>query len=185
MGDLQQVRNKFITAAAALFLACVALLVYRLWPGTSHSIQQQQDAELRQKIALLNHEISIWKASDPAKIQQDLNRFYAENIATRGSEISKQLEKLLQDTGVTAQSIVYPAVTDKPPLPGVQFVKAETVVTGDYAKIAKFIHAMEQDKMLFLIDKVSLVGQQEHGSVSLQITFTTFLREAGPAKGRS
>ena len=185
MGDLQQVRKKFITAAAVLLLASVALLVYRLWPGSSHSIQQAQEAELRQKIALLNHEISLRKSSDPAKIQQDLNRFYNENIATRGSEISKQLEKLLQDKGVTAQSIVYPAVTDKPPLPGVQFVKVETVVTGDYANIARFINAVEQSKMLFLIDKIGLSGQQEKGSVSLAITFVTFLREGGTAKGRT
>jgi hypothetical protein len=185
MGNLLQARKKFMTAAGALFLINVALLVDRLWPGTSHSIQQAQEADLRQKVAVLNHEIALWKNSDPAKIQQDLNRLYAENIATRGSQVSKQLEKLLQDTGVTAQSILYPDLTDKPPLPGVQWVKVETVVTGDYAKIAQFINAVEQNKMLFLIDKINLSGQQERGIVSLQITFTTFLKEGGGAKGRT
>jgi hypothetical protein len=156
-----------------------------LWPGTSHTIQQAQEAALKQKIAVLKHDISIRKNSDPAKVQQDLNRLYADNIPTRGSQISKQLEKLLQDSGVAAQSIHYPDVNEKAPLPGVQWVRVETVVTGDYANIAKFINSVEQSKMLFLIDKIGLSGQQEKGTVSLAITFVTFLKEGGSAKGRT
>jgi hypothetical protein len=50
-------------------------------------------------------------------------------------------------------------------------------VTGDYAKIARFVNAMEQSKLLFIIDKISLSNQQG-GSVTLQISFDTFLKEA-------
>jgi hypothetical protein len=185
MGNLQEIRRKYITAAVALGLISVALVVYLQWPGSSHAEREAQRTGLQQRNAQLTHEIELRKNSDPVKVQQALDRFYAENIATRGSQISKQLEKLLQETGVTAQSIRYPDITEKPPLPGVQLVKIETVVTGDYPKIALFINKVEQDKMLFLIDKVSLSGQTERGSVSLQITFTTFLREATGAKART
>src|SRR5215467_9525852 len=188
MGNLQGIRKKFIAAAVALGLISVALVVYLQWPGSRHSVQQAKEAELRQKNAVLTREIALHKGSDPGKVQQALDRFYAENIATRGSQVSKQLEKIVQETGVVAQSIRYPDVTEKPPLPGVQWMKIETVVTGDYSKIARFIHSVEQDKMLFLIDKVSLnglSGQQERGSVSLTITFTTFLREDTGARART
>jgi hypothetical protein len=43
--------------------------------------------------------------------------------------------------------------------------------------VAKFINALEQSDLIFIIDQVSLSGQ-ESGTVSLQIKFETFLREA-------
>jgi hypothetical protein len=52
----------------------------------------------------------------------------------------------------------------------------DTTVTGDYLKVARFINAMEQAKLLFIIDKISLTSE-EGGKVTLQITFDTFLRE--------
>jgi len=185
MRNLQEIRKKYITAAVALGLVSLALIVYLQWPGSSHAERETERADLQQRNAQLTHEIELRKSTDPEKVQQALDRFYAENIATRGSQISKQLEKIFQETGVTAQSIRYPDITEKPPLPGVQWVKIETVVTGDYPKIAQFINRVEKDKMLFLIDKVSLSGQQERGSVSLQITFTTFLQEGTGAKART
>jgi hypothetical protein len=59
----------------------------------------------------------------------------------------------------------------------VQRVKIETTVTGEYAKVAGFINAMEQDKFVFIIDQISLTGQ-EGGVVSLQIKAETFLKES-------
>jgi hypothetical protein len=50
-------------------------------------------------------------------------------------------------------------------------------VTGEYAKVAGFINAMEQDKLVFIIDQISLTGQ-EGGVVSLQIKAETFLKES-------
>ncbi len=50
-------------------------------------------------------------------------------------------------------------------------------MSGEYPKLAHFINAIEQDKMLFVIDEVTLSSQQ-NGMVTLQIKLHTFLKEA-------
>ena len=64
-----------------------------------------------------------------------------------------------------------------------QRIDIDTTVTGEYAKVAKFINAMEQDKFVFIIDQISLTSQ-ESGVISLQIKFETFLKETQRAMQR-
>jgi cytoskeletal protein RodZ len=178
MGDLQKTRRRFVIAVAALAVVNVALLAYLLWPGSSASAQEEQEAALQQRYNSLKAEVERWKGSDPARIREDLKKFYAEDVPVRSSQISEQIEKLMKETGVSAPAISYsPETAEKTALPGVQKIKVETTVTGDYAKVARFINSMEQANLLFIIDKVSLSGQ-ERGNVTLQITFSTFLKEA-------
>jgi Tfp pilus assembly protein PilO len=178
MGDLEQTRKRFVTVAVSLGVINLALLVYLLWPGTSHAAQQADEAALQQKYATLKLEVERWQASNPENTREDLKRLYAEDVPARWSQISQQIEKLLKENGVSAQSIHYvPDNDEKSALPNVQRIKIDTSVTGDYTKVAKFINAMEQNKLLFIIDKISLSGQAEGGTVTLQITFNTFLKE--------
>jgi hypothetical protein len=69
-------------------------------------------------------------------------------------------------------------------LPDVQRVSIETTVNGEYAKVARFINAMEQDKFVFIIDQIAL-NSQEGGVVSLQIKAETFLKENASAAATS
>lgn len=190
MGDLDRTRKKFIAAAAVLGLIALPLLVYLVWGG-SQSAQQAQEADLEQQIRTLTKEIALRKSSDPAKTREDLRQLYASGVPSRQSQISQRLEKLFQESGVTPQSIRYtPDTSSKITLPDVQQLKVETTVTGDYTKIARFINAVEQDKLLFLIDRISLNSQQarsqqEQGGVSLQITFNAFLKEAAETSGKA
>lgn len=178
MGDVQSTRKRFLIAAVALAAVNVLLLAYLLWPGSSASAQEEQEAALQQRNNSLKAELERWKGSDPATTRADLKEFYADNVPVRSSQISEQLEKIIKDTGVRAPAIRYsPEAAQKTALPFVQQIKVETTVTGDYAKVAKFINAMEQAKLLFIIDKVSFSGQ-EGGTVTLQITFNTFLKES-------
>jgi hypothetical protein len=176
MGDLQTIRKRFWIATAVLSLVCVALLAYLLRPGSSAAAQEAQEDSLQQRVNGLKAEVENRKSSNPQKTRDDLKKFYAGDIPVRSSQVSEQLEKIIKDTGVTAPAIRYsPVAPDKTPLPSVEIIKVDTTVSGDYSKVAKFINAMEQAKVLFIIDKVSLTGQ-EGGNVTLQITFTTFLK---------
>jgi len=178
MGDLQATKKRFWIVAALLGLISLALLAYLLRPGSSAAAQEAQEAALQQRINQLKADVEKWKNSNPERTRADLKTLYAEDVPIRSSQISEQIEKIIKDTGVTAPAIRYsPEAQDKASLPSVQQVKVETTVSGDYAKVAKFINAMEQAKLLFIIDKVSLTGQ-EGGNVTLQITFTTFLKYA-------
>lgn len=174
MGNLRRVKQRLILAATVLAAINLALLVYLLWAGSgSPSLQALQG-----RYSSLQRDVELWQKSNPEKTRADLKQFYADNLPARYSQITQRLDKLIRDAGVQAQTIHYPQETvEKGAPPDVQQIKIETNVTGDYAKVARFINALEQDKMLFIIEKISLTGQQG-GVVSLQITFDTFLRQA-------
>jgi hypothetical protein len=188
MDDLKKIRTRFVVAVAVLAAVNVALLAYLLWPGSSAKAQEAQEAALQQRANSLKAEVENRKGGDPAKIREELKKFYAEDVPERSSQISEQIENLIKDTGVIAPAIRYSTDTaQKTTLPGVQQVKVDTTVSGDYIKVAKFINGMEKAPLLFIIDKVSLTGQ-EGGVVTLQITFTTFLKEvsaSGPGAPRT
>jgi hypothetical protein len=177
MDKLQGVRQRFILGSALLGALNLALLVYVFWSGSGNP----SFTSLQQKYTDLKIDVARREKSNPEKTREELKRFYAEDIPAHDSQISEQVDKLTRDAGVAAPSIQYPKNTnpEKNGLPGVQEIRIETNVSGDYEKVARFINALEKDKMLFIIDKISLTGQQG-GTVSLQITFSTFLREPEP-----
>jgi hypothetical protein len=174
MGDLLTIRKRFVVGVTVLGAINLALLVYLLWPTPA----QRSPEALQQQYKSLSREVELWKKSNPEKTRADLKQLYADNLPGRWSQISQQVDKLIRETGVTAQSIHYPTENaEKGALPDVQQVKIETTVTGDYSKVARFINALEQDKLLFIIERISLSGQEGGAVVSLQITFDTFLKE--------
>lgn len=175
MGNLLQTRHRFIAAATVLGAICLALVLYLFWGGSSGPSLEA----LQTQHANLKREVALWEKSNPDKTRADLEQFYSENLPVRVSQISQRVDKLILESGVTTPSVHYPAdssPTAKNALPDIEEIKVETNVTGDYAKVARFINALEQDKMLFIIDKISLAGEQG-GAVSLQISFSTFLRQ--------
>src|SRR5215472_1728822 len=140
MGNLARVQRRFIVAVTVLGVINLALVIYLLWGGPSgpslESLQQQYNA--------LEREVESRQKGNPDQTRTDLKQFYSDNLPSRGSQISEQVEKLTRNAGVTAQSIHYPtesAEKAEKNLPaGVQQVKIETNVTGDYAKVARFIN---------------------------------------------
>lgn len=179
MGDLENIQKQFATAATILGLAILALLVYLMWPGSSPSALEAKRESLQEQYNSLDREVKLWQSSNPEKTSADLKVLYT-SIPNRYSQISQHIQKLSQETGVSATSIKYSIdnTGEKTELPGVQRIKIETTISGDYGKVARFINAMEQDPLLFIIEKISLSPQPEGRAVSLQITFDTFLKGA-------
>ncbi|HLW55185.1 MAG TPA: GspMb/PilO family protein [Candidatus Angelobacter sp.] len=172
--ELARLKRRFVAIATILGVISAGLLTYLLWPGSAGP----RPAELREQYISLKSEVALWKKSNPDAVRSDLNQFYSADVPSKWSEISQRMEKLIQATGVTASSgIHYPVDNqEKGTLPGVEQVKIETTVTGDYSKVARFINALEQDKTFFIIDKIAL-SSQEGGTVSLNISVVTFLRQ--------
>jgi type IV pilus assembly protein PilO len=54
-------------------------------------------------------------------------------------------------------------------------------LAGDYRPLVQFINALERDKMFFVIDGVTLNGQQS-GTVNLRLRLTTYLRGGAAAE---
>jgi Tfp pilus assembly protein PilO len=181
MRDLQKIRQRVFTVLAILGFICAGLLVYLLWPGSSISAQREQAEALQQQYKALSHEVEPLNGIEGKLMQTraDIKNFYKETVPSRASEISLRLEKISQGAGVQNQGIRYSNKTtpDKNDLPGFQRLDIDTSVSGEYPKLAHFINAIEQDKVMFVIDQVTLSSQQ-NGMVTLQIKLHTFLKEA-------
>ena len=54
-------------------------------------------------------------------------------------------------------------------------------LSGDYRPLMQFLNSLERDKMFFVIDGVTLTGQQS-GTVNLRLRLTTYLRGVAPAE---
>ncbi|HZS27664.1 MAG TPA: type 4a pilus biogenesis protein PilO [Candidatus Angelobacter sp.] len=179
MGSLNRVKTKFTLVVVLLSIVDLALIGYLFWPGSSPSSRQAQEKKLQQQEATLEHEVAPLQdlGSKLAETRVDVKKFYEQKIPSQSSEISQHLEKLVQETGVTTQGFHYAEEKpDKNDLPDVQRIGIDTAVSGEYAKVARFINALEQDKYVFIITQIALTSS-EGGGVSLQIKFETFLRE--------
>jgi Tfp pilus assembly protein PilO len=184
-GKLAKIRKRFTVALTILVIADVALLAFLLWPGSSASAQRTQEEALQQQSRTLAAEVAPLRGMDQKLVQTraDVKSLYQERIPAHWSVVSQELERLTRDTGVTTRAIKYnPVKSEKGGLPDVQSIEIDTSITGEYSKVARFINAIEQDKLLFIISQISLTGE-EGGQVTLQIKFQTFIKEPSATSG--
>ena len=109
------------------------------------------------------------------KIQQaklDQQGFYEKRFPASDSEVLKELGALAVKNDVLLARGQY--AYGKPNQGLVEF-RMEASLSGDYAPIVRFINGLERDKLFFLIESITLNGQQ-NGVVSLRMRLTTFLR---------
>jgi uncharacterized membrane protein YuzA (DUF378 family) len=173
MNNLAKTRRQFTLILAVLGAVNLLLIVYLLLPGSSASGKAAREQSLQTQVKSLGREVT--------PLRGDVQWLYAQKIPGQFSQISQHFYKLVEEAGVTAQGIHYTedktGKAEKHDLPDVQRIDIDTTVSGDYAKVAHFINAMEQDKFVFIIDQISL-NSQESGIISLQIKFQTFLKES-------
>ena len=187
MKDLVRIRKRFFTVLAILAVIDAVFLVYLLWPGSSISGRHAREQALTQQERNLTREVGPLKNIDAEllKTRSDIDTFYTDRVPDRWSEISAELDKLTREAGVVPQSIHYTAnKPDKDDLQNVQRVEIGTSVAGEYDKVARFINSLEQDKLMFIIEEVTLTGK-EGGAVTLEIKFQTFLKEAAQDRAQS
>jgi Tfp pilus assembly protein PilO len=183
MGSLAKIKQQFTLVVAVLGIVDILLIGYLLWPGSSVAAKHAKEQALQQQASALKEQVAplqgIGEKLDKTRV--DIRKFYEQKVPSQFSEISKHVEKLIQETGVTAPTGIHYGQerndkTDKNDLPDVQKISIDTSVTGEYEKVARFINAVEQDKYVFVITQISL-NSQDGSMVSLQIKFETFLKE--------
>ncbi len=183
MNNLAKVQKRFTLILSVLGAVDLLLIISLLLPGSSPAARLAQEESLRQQKKALTNEVAPLNGIDKklAQTRVDVKKFYEQKVPSQFSQISQHLEKLMKEAGVTTAGIRYNqdrnASNEKNELPDVQRINIETTVTGEYAKVARFINAMEQDKFVFIIDQIALTSQ-ESGVVSLQIKFETFLKQS-------
>lgn len=177
MTGLQKMRKRF-TLLVVVFLAVdAALIAYLLWPAASPHVRDEEERRLHADLGEKMRDVAPLTGIDDKLTQTRVNikKFMAERILGQSSQISNEIHRLARENGVTLQGIRYKF--DPAALPNLQKVEIDTGISGDYLKIAHFVNAVERDKLLFVINQVTLSAPQG-GAVQLQIKFQTFLKEA-------
>jgi type IV pilus assembly protein PilO len=171
--------NLHFAGVGLLVLVNIYLLVHMafLWRAASSN---NAAAVTEQKIELKTAEVAAQPLRGlDAKLDlatADADRFYRQRLPATPSEFAAELGALTKKQNVrfVRGAYVYKAV-----LPGsageLTQVQIDASLSGDYRPLVQFINSLERDKMFFVIDSVTLSGQQS-GTVNLRLRLRTFLR---------
>lgn len=113
----------------------------------------------------------------------DADRFYKQRLPFANSEVASELGALAKKQGVKLTRVQY---SYGPVMAGttgaLTEVRMDASLSGDYRPLVLFMNGLERDKMFFLIDGVTLTGQQS-GTVGLRLKLTTYLRSPVGVEG--
>ncbi len=110
----------------------------------------------------------------PAKVQASSNqaaRFYDQRMPTNYSSIAAELDSLALKTNVRKTRVQY---TQVPAVENLAEVRMDVSMSGEYAPMMRFINGLERDRMFFIINGLTLTGQQG-GTVGVRLRLTTYI----------
>jgi hypothetical protein len=176
MASIREVRKTLLPVVIGLVILDLACGVYLLSPaGRSRAARQRDLDALQAQLAAKRTEVLPTRGMD-GKLKQastDINGFYKERFPEQYSSVTEELGKLAAANGVQMSAVKY---DDKDaPVEGLRQLNIELAISGSYLQEAKFINALERDKLFFVIDGVTLGEQQ--GNVRLQLKVETYLRD--------
>ena len=112
-----------------------------------------------------------------AQATKDADRFYKQRLPFANSAVYAELGALAKKQGVKLTRVQY--ADPVPVLAGTAGAVTEdqmdASLSGDYRPLVLFINGLERDKEFFMIQSLTLTGQQS-GTVGLRLRLTTFLR---------
>lgn len=166
-------------------LACLALLnlylLVHLGILWSEARGQSADALAAQRAQLLTaQQLSKPLQGLDVKLRTAdvvANRFYAQRLPVSYSEIATQLGVLKKEDNVRLAGANYSQepVVDVSSMGPLTEVRIDARLSGDYIGLVRFLNGLERDKVFFVINGVTLTGQ-ESGRVNLRMKLTTYLR---------
>jgi Tfp pilus assembly protein PilO len=161
MPDLRQTRKKMKIALGILLGVDVVAVVVLLSPlvGSADSRRQELN-RLWTELQLKTHQVEPLRDLDKkVKVANgQIADFYKTRFPARDSQILIQLGKLAVANGVSIETAKY-TVKDSE-VGQLQRVEIDAALTGNYVSLARFINALERDDMVFIIDSITLGGEQ-------------------------
>lgn len=177
MRDLLALRRRFVVLAVVLGVVIVASAGFLLTPyGQSKERLEDEYGRLLAERNQKQVESGPLGNIDQKLVEarQQIDAFYRDRLPGQYSDISAELAKQASANGVKLGGVKYDLDKDAP-APGVRTVHITAGITGNYVNIAKFINALERDKMLLVPASVDLTESQ--AGVSLDLKLDTYLRE--------
>jgi hypothetical protein len=161
-----------LTVLALYFVAHLVLVFQGLKAHDAEALDQQR-VELRSAELAAMPLRGLDKKLEASTA--DADAFYAKRLPYAVSQVAAELGALTKREGVHLTRIQY---TYAPVLSGagaLTEVKMDASISGDYRPIVQFINATERDRVFFVINGITLSGQQT-GQVNLRLRLTTYLR---------
>jgi len=176
MPDLRQTRKNLKTALAIMAGIDVLAAVIYFSPiiGSAESRRQELNT-LQTELITKTRQVAPLKDL-PQKVvlaSHQIDEFYKKRFPTQESQILTELGKLTSANGVSIEQVKY-KVKDAE-AGGLRPVEMEADFAGNYTSLAKFINALERDQVFFIINSVTLGGQQQ-GPVKLGVKLETYLK---------
>jgi hypothetical protein len=167
-----------------LALVNVYLLAHMafLWHASSN---YNADAMEQQQIALKTAGIAVepLRGLDAKLVMSttEADEFYKQRLPGSDSQIAGELGVLTKKAGVRLAGAQYVHAAVLAGSAGeLTELRIDARLSGDYRPLVLFLNSLERDKMFFVINGVSLTGQQS-GTVNLRLRLTTYLRGGMPA----
>jgi type IV pilus assembly protein PilO len=176
MPDLRRTRKRMKTALGVLLgIDLIAVIVWFSPLVGSTASRRQQLNQLWSELRSKTQQVEPLRNLDKKVViaNQQIADFYKKRFPAQDSQIANQLGKLATENGVTIEAARYKV--DEIELGHLEPVEMEAQLSGNYVAVAKFINALERDEMFFIIDGITLAGEQK-GPIKLQMRFETYLK---------
>jgi type IV pilus assembly protein PilO len=165
-------------AGVALLLILNLVLGVRLFLAWSTLRAANSDELAREQVAYRALELETRPLHDlPAKVVKantQAGDFYASRFPAAYSTITAALEDLATRNSVRRTRTSY---VQAPSIAGLAEVRIDTSLSGEYAPLMHCINGLERSKTFFIINGLTLTGQQG-GLVNLRLRLTTYLHAA-------
>jgi type IV pilus assembly protein PilO len=176
-GNLLSVLNLHF-AGVALLLILNLVLGVRLFLAWNTLRAASADELAREQIAYRALELETRPLHDlPAKVVKantQAQDFYAGRFPSAYSTITASLDDLATKNSVRRTRTSY---VQTPGVAGLVEVRIDTSLSGEYAPLMHYINGLERSKTFFIINGLTLTGQQG-GTVNLRLRLTTYIHAA-------
>lgn len=179
MPDLRQTRKKIVTALIIMAVADVLALVVYVSPlvGSAES-RKLAIASLQAELTAKTRQVAPLRDLDGphGKVQlakRQIAEFYKRRIPGQDSQIAAEFGKLASENGVSIEQVRYKLA--EATIGNLQPKELDADLSGNYTSLARFINALERDDMFFIINSITLGGEQQ-GPVKLNLKLEAFLR---------
>jgi|GEM_PF-2519529 len=178
MADLNRVRTQLTYAGFVLGGVCLLAGLYLIAPiGASESDLQKQLVDAKKAHDEKEKEVAPLRGMDKKleKAQLDMRTFKASRLPVLYSEIAVQLGDISQSNDVQMSAVSY-SQPDMDAGPDLQAVVATVSLSGEYRNVIKFLNAVEKSHQFYLVDSITVSGEQSGATARLSVHILTFLR---------
>jgi type IV pilus assembly protein PilO len=184
MRGLLNLLNLHFAGVAVLGLVNLYLLVHMAFAWRAAN-SQNAAALADQTVAMKTAEIAKrpLEGLDEKLVQatKDADKFYKQRLPFADSEVAAELGALAKKQGAKLGRVQYAYAPVMAGTAGeLSQASMDASLSGDYRPLVLFINGLERDKIFFMIQSLTLTGQQS-GTVGLRLT--TYLRSPVGTEG--